>query len=381
MSAGTAEVEVPELPEAMDMDSTPDADAEISESGLPQDFQDELDKLDDEHENKSDSDGDDESNSVADPDEEAAADDSKEKESGSEEGASNLTWSQERSRAKELGINTKGMKRSDVQEKIRESESESERKDAEFNELKEQAKAAGLTDLDLTGVESASELKRVLTVLDRQSLSQKPQDQVSTTDQEEAAKDDEPVKLSEEIEAQLKEISETYEAPELADLVRGLYEQNQTTEQRVNQLLDHADAQQATTQAETDTRDDTRFHELVGELGYSDVFGEIGEALDVSGLSQEQLGNRQTIFETWHRLSEGDRSKITKGEIGRALRASFPDQFDKKQKSENAAKIRAQSKKRRGSGGRNVSKQPHDGPLENDPELMEAYERLSQESN
>ncbi len=304
-----------------------------------------------------------------------------EKPASEEAESESLSWPQERSYAKDLGINTKGMKRPEVQAAILSHNHRLSQEDSQLATLREQAVGHGVEPSDVAGIENTDELRRLVGVLDRrkiaaaESVGGESDDELIRPSSNGKPKPGEGQQAAGEGEAasiDWQALEDEFEhAPKALGIVRSIHEANVKANERLDQMEQHFASQQEREDNAYTKRIVKSFDDVVGGLGHDDLFGK-----EKPAEGSKENGNREKLWGTWTKLRD-DGAEPDAAMVGRALNATFPQELKEKDDRVRAEKVRKHGRKiSGGGGGRKVSKQPFDGDLEDNTTLHQYFHAL-----
>lgn len=124
------------------------------------------------------------------------------------------------------------------------------------------------------------------------------------------------------------------------------------------------------------------FDRMVDALGYDDLFGkaETNKHGETAWTNRAEL-LKQTLDLIAAEMLRGKPFSLDPGKLRRAMNARFADYLEQRVRKSFSDKIRSQSRKRLGSGEASSSRPgAYNGPVEKDPELLAAYERIAKEA-
>ena len=379
---------------------TREDDAPASTGSFPQEYQDALDQIgkepsdetvaDDDAddagktaaatgpaEHEQDTSAGDDVDSVGDGDGEAASEtDASASEEATSEG---LSWQEEQSLAKDLKINSRGMKRTEVQAAILAETHRRTNEDSRMRDLRERVTARhGVDADDVAEITDFDELQRFGRALDRQQLAwqQAEADRASeaTDGRQTQPARTEPAQgaaaeVTKPVEPDWEAMAETVDEGPLA-FMKSMHERNTTLQTQLDQVVEHVLTRDERDAASTQEATVAKFDGLVDALDHEDLFGKGGR----DSLSKEFQEKRTKLWNAAVGLAGN--GGLTKDVVEDAMWATHRDELQEKRSRKGQAKLQAQSKRRIGGVSRANGKASFKGDIEDDPELAALYNRL-----
>jgi hypothetical protein len=249
------------------------------------------------------------------------------------------------------------------------------------DDLKSELAALGIGEDKLAEVESREELDRIMSFVDaavleagRKSLGERdPKTGKFTPSKDKEKGGDEP-----EGESDGDEDETEYKVslnPKIYD--DEIIEEFGKFRDHITKLVDRRLAALETAESERAAQaEQAQFDAEIDKLGFDDIFGKTGKE------TEKQLANRKKVWDELEVYAAGLASKkrqLPKLDqlVVRVAFATFSDTITKEQQRQLISKARKQDARRLGSSRGKPSPRKYDGPVDEDPELLDLFDKLS----
>lgn len=287
--------------------------------------------------------------------------------------AEGLSWQEELSYAKELGIDSRGMKRPGLQAAIIAKMQGRSQEDSRMRDLREQIVSRHEVDAaDVADISDFDELQRFDRLMDRQLLGRQRADaqRLSEAADAETARTVQPADQQKEVqEIDWEELEEQIDVGAFT-AIKAQHDRNVALEGRLGQIEKHLTDQVESSQIAQHDQIVRKFDAIVDDLDQKDLLGKGNQ----STLSKEFQEKRAELWNAAVGLR--GQNGIDKDTVVRALHATFHKELNEKQRRKSQTKLTAQSRRRIGGTSRVTSKSSFSGELEDDPELTALHESL-----
>lgn len=260
----------------------------------------------------------------------------------------------------------------------------SEDSDDLFGEdLREHAAALGLTDEQLAEFTSRDELDRALRLIDANAMhvgrDATKKDASASSDSEKRSDGrprDEKGRFSKEEEQEpgyTVNLSSD-EFPE--EVIREFNGLRDYYESKLQAFESRFAALEEAERLREEAAEQREYDSVLDSLGHPELFGETGKE------SRAERKNRETLWIDIQAYLAGLRAfgkeaRLDRSFVSRVLNMTFADHLNSKQRKQLVAKAKSQSDRRSGAAGTKHVEKEYRGPIEEDPELLAEFDRLS----
>jgi hypothetical protein len=182
--------------------------------------------------------------------------------------------------------------------------------------------------------------------------------------------------------AAMKDPAADYD-PNVVAAFESLHVEREALKQQVAQTQAWIQQQEHARQQQAHIAELVQFEQHVKSLGMNELFGDQG----YDAATPEQQQNYQAAAKAWLEIKygqyvrDGQPAHLDAKQAKRAVYSAFPDHIKKLAKQELAQTVRKQSGTRMGGGTRATPAGPYRGPVEDDPEIVAAFEALRKDPN